>query len=175
MTDDDSDLFRKHMQGVKPLASNNKQPLHRETPPSQKPQKRHSELYIPQYHLSDYISEPVEAASILSYCHPSFQRRQFKALKNGQIPYEGKLDLHGLQIEPARNALCQFINQKMQEQKRCLLLVHGKGGQHGQPPVIKNLVNRWLSQIDDVLAFHSALPKDGGQGAVYVLLRRSLL
>jgi len=38
--------------------------------------------------------------------------------------------------------------------------------------VIKNKVNSWLRQHQDVLAFHSAMPKDGGNGAVYVLLKK---
>jgi len=50
--------------------------------------------------------------------------------------------------------------------------VHGKGRRSRQPgPVLKGLVDHWLRQRDDVLAFCSARPADGGTGAVYVLLR----
>jgi len=54
-----------------------------------------------------------------------------------------------------------------------MLLIHGKGGYEGAPPVIKNLISRWLPQFDEILAFHSAKAKDGGHGAVYVLLKRN--
>jgi DNA-nicking Smr family endonuclease len=79
-----------------------------------------------------------------------------------------------LYANPAKEALCQFITEAMHRQQRCVLIIHGKGGQQGTPPVIKNLVNRWLPQINEVLAFYSALPKDGGSGAVYVLLKKQL-
>ncbi|EXJ09223.1 Smr domain protein [Nitrincola nitratireducens] len=39
--------------------------------------------------------------------------------------------------------------------------------------MIKSCVNDWLQQIPQVLAFTSAQPKDGGTGAVYVLLKRN--
>ena len=105
---------------------------------------------------------------------PSIPSKQFRALKNGLIPWEGKLDLHGVTTETAREALSQFIQNQTQQHKRCLLIVHGKGEhRQGTPPVIKNMINRWLPQFDEVLAFHSALPKDGGHGAVYVLIKRN--
>lgn len=108
----------------------------------------------------------------MSYSQPGLSNQRLKELKNGQIPWERRLDLHGLKSETARDALCQFIQTQAEHDKRCLLIIHGKGGQQGEPPIIKNLVNRWLPQMDEVLAFHSALPKDGGTGAVYVLLKR---
>jgi DNA-nicking Smr family endonuclease len=40
-------------------------------------------------------------------------------------------------------------------------------------PVLKGKVNHWLQQRDEVLAFCSARPVDGGTGAVYVLLKRA--
>jgi DNA-nicking Smr family endonuclease len=94
-----------------------------------------------------------------------------RALKNGEIPWEGRLDLHGFKADTARTSLCHFIQTQAQNNKRCLLIIHGKGGHQGAPPIVKNLINRWLPQLEEVLAFHSARPKDGGHGAVYVLLK----
>jgi DNA-nicking Smr family endonuclease len=52
-------------------------------------------------------------------------------------------------------------------------IVHGKGLRSSQKgPVLKNKVAGWLQQRDEVLAYASARPADGGTGAVYVLLRR---
>ncbi|HRY16587.1 MAG TPA: Smr/MutS family protein, partial [Candidatus Competibacteraceae bacterium] len=47
----------------------------------------------------------------------------------------------------------------------------GKGSRH-RGPILKQKVNHWLRQRDEVLAFCSARAIDGGTGAVYVLLRR---
>lgn len=128
---------------------------------------------IKHYELSDYISEPVFAETILSYSPPSFPQKQLAALKKGRIPWEARLDLHGLHLEKAKQSLSEFIQMNAQQNKRCVLIVHGKGGYHGEPPLIKNLVNRWLPQLNELLAYHSARPKDGGAGAVYVLLKRN--
>jgi DNA-nicking Smr family endonuclease len=53
-------------------------------------------------------------------------------------------------------------------------IVHGKG--NGSPqrlPVLKVKVSHWLQQWDSVLAFCTAHPRNGGTGAVYVLLKAS--
>jgi DNA-nicking Smr family endonuclease len=51
--------------------------------------------------------------------------------------------------------------------------VHGKGnGSWQKQPVLKNKLNQWLRQRDEVLAFCSARPCDGGTGAIYVLLKK---
>lgn len=176
MSDEDKALFREHMRSVKPLKDKTK----RVSTEASKPPIPPKHVNIPlvaeekrEYYLSDVITNEVLSHTTLSYAQPGLTHQRFKALKNGQIPWEGRLDLHGLKSEKARDALCQFIQMQAANHKRCLLIIHGKGGHEGAPPVIKNLVNRWLPQMDEVLAFHSALPKDGGAGAVYVLLKRN--
>jgi DNA-nicking Smr family endonuclease len=175
MSDEDKALFRDHMRSVKPLTEKTKRV---QGPASAPPQPRiHSKMPVKpapnHYFLSDYINDAVHSHTLLSYAHPSMNNKRFRELKNGLIPWEARLDLHGLKTEAARDALCHFINSQFQNGKRCLLVIHGKGGHLGAPPVVKNLVNRWLPQFDEVLAFHSALAKDGGHGAVYVLLKKN--
>ncbi|CAM2915308.1 Smr domain protein, DNA mismatch repair protein-like protein [Legionella steigerwaltii] len=174
LSDEDKALFREYTRSVKPLNEQTKrvkvsQPKPSIPPKKKTPQKTQEKK---EYYLSDMIVDTVLSETILSYCHPSLSSQRFKALKNGQIPWEARLDLHGLKSENARDTLCQFIQTQAENNKRCILIIHGKGGYLGAPPVIKNLLNRWLPQLDEVLAFHSALPKDGGSGAVYVLLKR---
>lgn len=175
MSDEDKALFQAHMRSVAPLKEKNKRVNTPAAKPAIPPKKRNPPI-IPEkkeYYLSDIITDTVLSETSLSYTQPGLARQRFKALKNGQIRWEGRLDLHGLKSETARDSLCHFIQTQMEQEKRCVLIVHGKGGHLGAPPVIKNLVNRWLPQLEEVLAFHSALPKDGGMGAVYVLLKRT--
>ena len=124
------------------------------------------------YSLSDFISEPVFSDTVLSYSNPRAPTKRFHALKNGQIPWDGMLDLKGFKTEAARATLSQFIQKQAKSHERCVLIIHGKESSHGAPPLIKNLLNQWLPQFDEVLAFHSAQAKDGGLGAVYVLLKK---
>ena len=178
LSDDDKKLFREQMRSVTPLkksvsknldkAPSIKAITHRKakTPPLIRQEKN--------YFLSDFISEPVLSNSILSYAQPSLPSKRFKALRHGQIRWESRLDLHGLYSDKAKEALCIFITNQVAQNKRCVLIIHGKGGQEGAAPVIKNLVNRWLRQMEEeVLAFYSAQPKDGGHGAIYVLLKNT--
>ncbi|MCX7090317.1 MAG: Smr/MutS family protein [Legionellales bacterium] len=123
--------------------------------------------------LSDYYATAVQSESHLTYHQTGIGRMQIQALRTGQITYQAKLDLHGLKADDAKLYLTQFLSKQLQAQHRWVLIIHGKGGRFGEAPVLKNLVNHWLQQIPTVLAFHSAQPKHGGAGAVYVLLKTS--
>jgi DNA-nicking Smr family endonuclease len=172
LSDEDKALFHAHMRHVKPLKNTTSKVQTKPAPA--KPIRPVKIPYVPpkkDYYLSDFISEAVLSHEVLSYAHPSLPVKRFKDLKYGRIAWESRLDLHGLHVDEAREALCQFIERQIQNHKRCVLIIHGQGGREGAPPVIKNLVNRWLPQIDEILAFHSAQAKHGGHGAVYVLLK----
>jgi DNA-nicking Smr family endonuclease len=95
-----------------------------------------------------------------------------KKLRQGKNPVEQTLDLHGLTVSRARAELIAFLGECEATGVRHAIIVHGKGFRSKDKAVIKPMVNRWLRATDNVLAFHSALPKDGGSGAVYVLLRK---
>lgn len=175
MSEEDKALFREHMRAVKPLNKKTERISQPKTSLPVRPPKRQTPPATSnkEYFLSDFISDTVLSNTVLSYSIPSLPTKRFRELKNGQIHWEARLDLHGFKTEPARDSLCEFIQNQSQNDKRCVLIIHGKGGHQGAPPMIKNLINRWLPQLNEVLAFHSALPKDGGHGAVYVLLKRN--
>lgn len=126
------------------------------------------------YYLSDDIDETVFSDTILTYANPGVPGKRFHELKNGTIDWEARLDLRGLNIESAREALTQFISSQLRNNIHCILVIHGNDSPKNEPPLLKNLLNHWLPQIREVIAFHSAKPMDGGTGAVYVLLKRSV-
>lgn len=176
LSDEDKALFRQMMSGVKPLPDNNRADL---SPPRKvwsKPKRDHG-LSIDHppnetIFLSDNYPVEVQANTVLSYCQPGLPGKRLRELKIGQIPWQARLDLHGLRLEEARQALIHFILQQIDMKHRCLLIIHGKGNHNGEAPILKNLIYHWLPQFPKILAFHSALPKDGGCGALYVLLKR---
>lgn len=176
LSDDDKALFRDSMRTVTPLKKNNKlitppvvlsvtKPRHLGKPLS--PKKAIT------YHLSDHTQETISSESIMSYCKQQIPHRRLKQLKQGEIPWEARLDLHGLTSDTAREALCRFIEKESLTNHRCLLIIHGKGSLRGEAPVLKNLVNTWLRQFPQVFAFHSAHARHGGSGALYVLLQKT--
>ena len=117
----------------------------------------------------------INANDPLSYQGNGIQNRVLRHLKQGKIPLEDILDLHGQTIEQAHKSTMQFIHQCQQQRKYCVLIIHGQGYRSaGGVAVLKQNVSHWLHQHNSVLAFHSALPADGGKGAVYVLLRKKI-
>lgn len=103
---------------------------------------------------------------------PDFVRR----LRRGGFPVDATLDLHGRSAAESREALEAFLRDKRARGERCVLVVHGKGGHSpGGVGILRGEISAWLSQgtpSAHVAAFTTALESDGGEGAVYVLLRR---
>lgn len=170
--DDDSSLFRRMMKDVKPLKKNLKTPqYHIPKQPVIKKSALPEFNPTPVFFLSDPYDCTIGPDTILSFKqHLSVKR--FKQLKHGQIPLDNRLDLHGLRLEEAKIVLPRFIINQYRQGHRSLLIIHGKGGMQNEISILKSHVHHWLKQIPEVLAFHSACPKDGGTGAVYVLLKK---
>ncbi len=102
-------------------------------------------------------------------------RRQAERLRRGRLEVEARLDLHGHSQLEAHRALDAFLAGAVASGKRCVLVVTGRGIGKDAGGVLKREVPRWLNQPPNrarVLAFDRAQPKDGGDGALYVLLRR---
>lgn len=121
--------------------------------------------------LSDMqaLLNPVAGEAYLSYKHPTLQNKIFDQLKQGKLRWYDAVDVHGCTIEEARVAMTQLISQAKQNNETSVKIVHGKG----QEAILKTCVNGWLRQLPEVLAFCSAPPKDGGNGAVLVLLKKT--
>ncbi len=101
-------------------------------------------------------------------------RRNWERLKRGQIRIERKLDLHGRTQSEAHDELDRFLTMASISELRCILVVTGKGGTDGRG-VLRQMVPRWLDAPDNsqkVLTYCPAQPRHGGDGALYVLLRR---
>jgi DNA-nicking Smr family endonuclease len=101
-------------------------------------------------------------------------RRSLRRLRRGEFPIAETLDLHGMTRATAHGALGDLIARRRAD-RACVLVVTGKGGHGEQSGVLRRLLPRWLNEPANrarVLAFAPALPRDGGDGAFYVLLRR---
>jgi DNA-nicking Smr family endonuclease len=90
-------------------------------------------------------------------------------LRRGQLRPEAALDLHGMTRAEAHAVLSRFVAGAHADGKRALLVVTGRGG------VLREEVPKWLNAPGlrpRLLGFAAAQPRDGGPGALYVLLRR---
>lgn len=107
-----------------------------------------------------------------TYRAGGIQNTLMQKLKKGKLPIEAVLDLHGMTREMALDALQQYIARCQQQGLKYIQIIHGKGyrSESGKP-VLKPAVAHWLRQMGAVLAYCPALPRDGGEGALYVLLK----
>lgn len=115
---------------------------------------------------------PIAADARIEFHRPGLQLRQWQKLKQGAIAWQMGVDLHGVTRNEALQAVNRLIREAQEDQVNCLRIVHGKGHGSSGSTTIKAELNHWLRRHEQVLAFCSALPADGGAGALYVLLRR---
>lgn len=120
------------------------------------------------------VSTLLDTDDQLSFRRPGIGMEITQRLRAGHWSIQHQLDLHGLRIDEAREALGLFIRHAHKRGLRCVRVVHGKGlGSPGKTPVLKGRVQRWLVQKNEVLAFVQARPVEGGAGALVVLLQPS--
>lgn len=173
MNSDDAEDFRKAMSGVRRLA-HDRAPLQGRRPAPRPLQTEAEERQVLQDLLSDALDPAdFEIGDELLFHRAGLQQPVLRKLRRGQYAVQAELDLHGFTVPAARQALAEFLALSTLNGRRCVRVIHGKGKRSpGKQPVLKVQVNHWLRQRNEVLAFCSARPVDGGTGAVYVLLRR---
>lgn len=173
--DEDLALFRKAMDGVRPLpAATGRVTLAGRKPSTRALQQEADDQAVLREMLADPEPDALESGDTLQYRAPGLPDAVFRRLRRGQYRLELELDLHGLNREKARAAIATFLALCQDRDLRCVRIIHGKG--HGSPnsgPILKRALDGWLRKRRDVLAFCSARPVDGGTGAIYVLLRRA--
>lgn len=105
-----------------------------------------------------------------------FSRKLMKKLKQGELPVQDHIDLHGLSKQDAETEVTSFLLKSFRNGLRCVLIVHGRGLNSPENlAVLKEGLPQWLNRgrvRKMVLAFATARPYDGGTGATYVFLRR---
>ncbi len=170
----EANLFRHSVGEVKPLRTAPRvlpEPLRPE--PIAHQRKADDEAVL-QESLSDEFSIDtlLEVDETLSYARSGVGPDVLKKLRGGGWVTQGQLDLHGLRVDQAREAVAGFIRDSVKRGVRCVRIIHGKGlGSMDRKPVLKSKVRNWLVQKEEVIAFCTARAADGGSGALMVLLR----
>jgi DNA-nicking Smr family endonuclease len=106
-------------------------------------------------------------------------RRQKQRLARGTEPIDGRIDLHGKSQSEAHAALLAFLRRAQADGARFVLVITGKGGasgSSGERGILKRQVPLWLRQPEfrlHVLAVEDAHGVHGGEGALYVRVRRA--
>jgi len=175
---EDADLWRHVTGDVKPLARREKPSTAADAAPpvprskSRKPASA-TDLKKPE---AAAPSSPPPAPALAHGMAPGVDRRTADNLRRGRMTIEARLDLHGMTQAEAHSRLIAFIEGHQSAGRRCVLVVTGKGTWRGEGGgVLREAVPRWLNEPElrpRILSFSHAQPKDGGEGALYILLKR---
>lgn len=170
----DEDLWHRVAQTIKPLKSRPR--------PALKAPRAADESTAPSAKLKTPPATPAPRVVKPALPHlttavtAGIDKRTSQRLGRGQLAIEGRLDLHGMTQGEAHDRLAGFIRRAVAAGKRNVLVITGKGFKaSGETGVLRQAVPRWLNEPamrPHVVALRHAQPKDGGEGALYVLLRR---
>jgi DNA-nicking Smr family endonuclease len=168
ISDDDRRLLEREYAGVKPLSG--PKPVPRVPGPSK-----------PKARIRERAPIPTEAPALgqgqrFEWSASGVQRRALKALARGELGFESTCDLHGMTADLARRKLEQTVLESVRMGRRTLLVIFGRGLHSGPDgPVLPTVVVRSLAHASlaaHVLAYATAAPAHGGEGALTVLLKR---
>ncbi len=190
LTPDEAALWRHVIDRVPPLQRPRSQPTSDPTPVA-KQQARiavaDDDAPAPKRRWQPLITTPTPRPAV----NPSvdgFDRKRLKRIAAGLIEIEGRIDLHGLRESEAHLRLRGFLRRAHAQGKRTVLVITGKGREDDDPyapydfgadrvprGVLKRNVPRWLGEPDlaaVVVSFAIAHVRHGGEGALYIHLRR---
>lgn len=139
----------------------------REEPPTLPPPVGRAERAAP----AEHVSHPLQP----------LDRRFKQRIARGRNAIAARLDLHGMTQRQAHAALIDFLRQAQAADARIVLVVTGKGSgkiahDGGERGILRRQVPMWLALPEFrrfVVGFDEAHAGHGGQGALYVRLRRA--
>jgi DNA-nicking Smr family endonuclease len=115
------------------------------------------------------MSKPGDAQPL-----PSFDDHTIRKIRKGRIEIDARIDLHGLTEIAAHGRLLDFLRRSQQQDARIVLVITGKG--KGGSGVLRRAVPLWFGESafrPMIGGWRAANPAHGGDGALYVRLRRT--
>lgn len=171
MNPDDKSLFLDAMADVHPLKRNAE--IHWQPSRNRRALQRIDTLQFDNPLTTGFL-DIVPLGTPLEFKREGLQNGVLDKLRLGKYHQQASLTLLGLPVEQCRQGLFAFLCQAYQDGLRNVLIVHGKGkADNSHANILRSYLARWLTELDDVQAFCSALPHHGGTGACYVALKKS--
>lgn len=118
---------------------------------------------------------PVPAKPAAAPALAPLGRRMRRSVARGKEAIDARLDLHGLTQAQAHAALMHFLRDASARSARFVLVITGKGSRDGERGVLKRQVPQWLAAPEFrnfVIGYEDASLRHGGEGALYIRLRR---
>jgi DNA-nicking Smr family endonuclease len=158
--------LRRHRKDAKPAAD--------QAEPAPKPAKRAPSPAHPVAAIQKPAPKPKPKEPALA----PLDRRSKQKLARGTQAIDARLDLHGRTQSEAHAALLRFLHRSQDKGAKTVLVITGKGGagSGNERGVLKRQVPMWLALPEFrglVVGFSDAAIGHGGEGALYVRVRRA--
>jgi DNA-nicking Smr family endonuclease len=192
LTNEDEELWASVAENLEPLRG--KERVQRAFEPDRSSEARHTELKRAKYGPAQQANSPVKPRTVASpppvRSSPppaGYERMRARKLATGRLAIEARLDLHGLRQSEAHRALRAFLFACHGKGLRNVLVITGKGGAADDDAsgpdiwdlrdrgILKRNVPRWLAEPELralVVGYTTAHARHGGEGALYLQLRR---
>lgn len=168
--DDEARLFEDAMREVKPLAGRG----------GEAPDGTGAKAAPKEKHLGPAAPLPPSRQAPMPELRPGqavdLGARTMERLRRGRVRPEARLDMHGMTQDEAHRAVTSFIAASRSAGRRCVILITGRGWGKLGGGILREQTPRWLNLQPtrrNILGFAEARPKDGGAGALYVLLKKN--
>lgn len=170
--------FRMLVGDVKPLPKRNRAdtgPQRQQPSEAQLARRARAAEHLDEHNfLSDDFVDLLPPFDPIEFRHEGVQRGVVDKLKNGGYSVQAQLHLLKRPLAESRRLLFPFIQEAYAHDLRSVLIIHGRGRAFDSPAnVLRSYIAKWLRQFDEVQAYVSAQPSEGGLGATWVMLRKS--
>ena len=174
VSDEERALWSSVTRSVSPLRRHRQdaEPVIEDAAPGPKPDAR------PPSSASVVAPPPRGASKPTAPALAPLHRRDKQRLARGAQAIDARLDLHGRSQSQAHVALLRFLRQAQADGAKTVLVITGKGAGAGERGVLKRQVPQWLALPEFrplVVGFGDASVSHGGDGALYVRVRRGFL
>lgn len=114
-----------------------------------------------------------DTGEYIDWVRPGARKDLAIRLHRGEFSVQDYIDLHGLSLVEAEDALRKFLKKAITSQYSCVKIIHGRGLKSQKGPVLKEAIKKWLQGPFKkwVMAYATAKYCDGGLGATYILLK----
>lgn len=114
-----------------------------------------------------------DTAEFMAWVKPDIRKDIVEKLHGGEYSVQDSIDLHGMTLAEAEDALFHFFKGAIRKRLFCIKVIHGRGLRSPRGPVLKGALKKLLHGAFSkwILAYATARHSDGGLGATYIILK----
>ncbi len=170
----DEEIFREAMAGVNEIKEFREIPFRKAPEVRPRPLRRDDSLET----LREIVSGKrkirlSDTGEYMEWTMPELRKDLTARLHQGYFSVQDCIDLHGMTVSEAEEALGHFFREALRRRLSCVKVIHGRGLRSPGGPVLKEALRNWLhgSFRKWTAAYATARDCDGGLGATYIFLK----